>query len=579
MVEYRRLRAQGPIGFRRPGRHDDYGDAPFQGNDRLSQVPDKEDAVNSLNWVLAACAAAGIGMSGCFKEKREYALNPDGSGKVTVEMRQPMMSFDGEEKPDPRRKALKAAGRIVSDSQGVDAWRSVSFSAEGNDTLVFKGTAYFRDVNRLKFAATADVGLAVSWKPQGAGYVLELGKAEKSRPKEPPPSDAEAAQRAQTMRSQFKKQLPMMGAMLNEFRSEWVFALPGAPERMTNFQKEAGQANGVTAVFDGPKILEALGKLADDEAFWKAHAASGAGAQDGPEGDVLNGLLFGTRGPIQAVIGAGTKPLFDYAAETAAARASQQAMLEAIGLAAQAPAPPAAGGAFKQLRVVGARLVTESDGERDIRPFQQDKGFSLALFGELPGSVLTIKKAALTSAVADTGENLLPDNEWRRRINFPRLTKDKTGVTLDCVLLPPPAGARGLRELSGTLTYTVAAGEKEVALGLMALKSGAEGKALDARISKTGKSQWPQGASELTLRLVVDHAAVKSVRFLDAHKAEIALKPHGSFSSNDECSLTFQCPGDLPAEAEVVVLLHDNLKDFTLSFKIENVDLLGRPMK
>jgi hypothetical protein len=71
----------------------------------------------------AACLAFG----GCFKEKREVTLNPDGSGKMAYEYRGPMqmMQLNGENKSTPQEQARKEVKRILSESEGVSAWKDL----------------------------------------------------------------------------------------------------------------------------------------------------------------------------------------------------------------------------------------------------------------------------------------------------------------------------------------------------------------------------------------------------------------------------------------------------------------------
>ena len=38
-------------------------------------------------------------------------------------------------------------------------------------------------------------------------------------------------------------------------------------------------------------------------------------------------------------------------------------------------------------------------------------------------------------------------------------------------------------------------------------------------------------------------------------------------------------PGEFPPQAKVIVQLYDNFKEYVIPFKVENIDLLGRPMK
>jgi len=294
---------------------------------------------------LAMCAALAIMLPGCLKEKREATLNADGSGRVVYEAHLPLMDMSGggTGKEDTARQARKEAAKILENSDGVDAWKDVSFEVDKDGLLAFKGTAYFRDLNKLSLHGSTNTNMRLAWRAEGDGAQLELVTRDDKKPHAEPAklSDAEIAQRATDAKNKFKQQLPMFAAMLAEYRSEWSVALPGAPEKTVNFEKVASAPNTVRIVYDGPKMLEALNKLPGDEAFWKEQAASGADfAKDGPQGNALNEKLFGTRGPIQTFVRAPLKNQFDYAAEMAAAKAGFAAMKARLKLDETSALPP-----------------------------------------------------------------------------------------------------------------------------------------------------------------------------------------------------------------------------------------------
>jgi hypothetical protein len=533
----------------------------------------------------AVCMAACLAFGGCFKEKRDITLNPDGSGKLTYEYRGPLPPSFTENKTTPQEQARQEVARILSASAGVTTWKDVTYELDNAGDLVFKGTAYFRDLNKVEVHCGGSMSTRPAWTVAGGVPHLELADVEKAGQEKadvklPKLSDAELAQQIRAVKAEFKRQLAMMTALLPEYRSEWVFALPGAPEKTVNFQKAEGRPNTVQVIYEGPKMLAVMQQLADDDAFWKAQIAAGRSVKYGPENDVLNEKLFGTRGPIATDVTAPLAPRFDYAAEVAEAQSGFKAMTEQLKLEVQAPAaPPAAGGAFKSLRVGGVRLIAEADNEKHIAPFNWSKGYTLALIGELPGSVLTVKEGVVQTAVADNGDNLLPARDWDRKLNWPQLSSDRSTVVFDVPMQAPGPNVQGIKEVSGTLTYVVAGGTKEVDLGTLALKAGAEAKELGAKIEFAGKSRFKQGASEVRLLLKVDFNGVKSVKFLDAAGQPIIMKSQGYSGANNAVTFTYEHDGDLPAEARIVAELYDDLKNFTIAFKIENIDLLGRPMK
>src|SRR5262245_1962593 len=101
---------------------------------------------------MTACIACLL--SGCLETTRIYVLNPDGSGKVTVDTLMPdqATAADGNEKPNPAKQkevAKLMAQDLVSQSEGVDAWSDLVFDVNADGKAHIKGTAYFSDINNL----------------------------------------------------------------------------------------------------------------------------------------------------------------------------------------------------------------------------------------------------------------------------------------------------------------------------------------------------------------------------------------------------------------------------------------------
>lgn len=65
----------------------------------------------------------------------------------------------------------------------------------------------------------------------------------------------------------------------------------------------------------------------------------------------------------------------------------------------------------------------------------------------------------------------------------------------------------------------------------------------------------------------------------DASGAALKTTDGGSWSSGDETSKTLTLKGKFPPKGRIVARVYEDLKEYEIPFKIENVDLLGRPMK
>src|SRR3954471_18748775 len=115
--------------------------------------------------VFALCAG------GCYERKQSVVLNPDGSGRVTIEtdVAVPAIDAPGREKPTAVSFGRQLAAEIINSTKGVDAWADVAVTAAADGRAHIVGTAYFPDINQLRF----DMPLRFVWKHgEGETYTL-----------------------------------------------------------------------------------------------------------------------------------------------------------------------------------------------------------------------------------------------------------------------------------------------------------------------------------------------------------------------------------------------------------------------
>jgi hypothetical protein len=242
--------------------------------------------------------------------------------------------------------------------------------------------------------------------------------------------------------------------------------------------------------------------------------------------------------------------------------------------AEEVTAAPATGG-LKSVKVVGVRLVRESDQHPDLRAFNWDAGYSVSLLAEFPGAVQSVTdETMLGTATADDGTSLLPDSDWDRKVHFPSLAKDKTAAILEFKLNLPGGGVKGLKELSGTVQYRVSGGTKEVDLGLDGLKEGATGTNLDAEIKSIKEGWQKNGSQEMSLHLRTNPDGLKSVSLVvDGTKTELSQRGYGG--GNGAYDFNYECKTNFPANGRIVAEVFDKVQTFVAPFKLENLTLLG----
>jgi hypothetical protein len=584
--------------------------------------------MGKISRVLLIIAFATI--VGCIETKDEFTINPDGSGKVIHEITLPAMNLEagfqamgggasdkmGGGKPpsemiggkpsDPNAQLRNSVREILSKSSGVEAWKGVSYKITDDGKMHFKGTAYFPDINslsihpnisgdmmRLSFTRSESGEITIEIKGQGQGVAAGASQTSPPAPAVPEEKLDELVQQA---RVQYQQAKPMMQGMFSTLKSEVILHLPGQIKEVSNFERI--DDSNVRIAVDGSKLIEIMDRIMQDDARLKEQIrTTGKDPFTSGRNDLeTNEFLFGQRAPIRVVVAGAAEPLFDYGAEVVTAKADYQSILSQLGPEEKVsiktpekeelsskeavgeittPAPPEEETGMKVV-VGGVRLVRLSDYARGIMPLGQRDGYTLSLIAELPVPVIKVPSGKIEKAVTDTGKDLLPKDQWSRKIRFPTLAGDSKTVVFDVELLLPDEGAKGLEEVSGTLEYLTASGSKEVNLGVIALEVGAKGAAYGAVISSVEADPWQKNATMLGLSLDLPDEAIRSVEFYTDDGAKLDINRRGSGFIGGTTTLRFSVKGQLPKSARVVLNIFDELKKEQIPFRIRNISLTGQ---
>lgn len=512
-------------------------------------------------------------MGGKFETQEEYTLNPDGTGKVRI-----AASYHGDQGgglKGPMTKTLEESG-------GIDAWSDFSFELTNDGLIQFTGTAYFRDISGvdIKFGSVERQIPGVRFVEGSGGMVLEMQtggeeSAEEAKPAAPNLTDEEIEQQIQSVRAEFEQVKPMFSAIFSGMKFSLSYRLPGKVAEVTNFKK--GKGGVLSLTIDGARLIEVIERRLSDDQWCREQVLAGRELMsDQPGSSDLNEELFGEKGPVRAVVTGELKALFDYESEVEAAKEAYPDMVKELGLAA-APAQPVETGEFESLKVGGIRLVRIVDPERGIRPFNYDQGYSICLIGELPGPILEARDGVVEKALADNGEDLLPESEWDRRISFPSVSSDGKAVTFEVRLKAPGDDVKGLAEVSGRLECQVPGPSKEVDLGLKKFKKGAKGSEYGALIASIEDAGWEDGTQQMSLELGLSRDRMRKITFYDDQNKKLDVSDCGYSSSTDSSTLEFRLEGGFPKSGRIVIDVYEQVEKRVVSFHLTGVTLLGKP--
>ncbi len=193
-------------------------------------------------------------------------------------------------------------------------------------------TAYFPDIAKFKL----DSPFATTWTKNSDGnYTLTIQKENPaSQPAPPAMTDAQVAAAITAAKADYKQNQPAMQMVLASLKIETTFTLPGTVSA-TNILTKAPDSNTVTLLLEGKPMIAAMDKIMSDDKLLTT--AIRAGNNSPIADDLLTQNIFGKPGPISATVTGPVKNLFDYPAESAAAKSTQAGMFKNIGITPAAP--------------------------------------------------------------------------------------------------------------------------------------------------------------------------------------------------------------------------------------------------
>ena len=522
-------------------------------------------------------ATIGVLYLGCYETKLDYVVNPDGSGKVAVEVKStPMMDMN---QPNA---GTSLAKDVLKNSSGIDTWKDIEYKKLDDGKNYFKGTAYFKDITKVRFKNISMMDSINYYTDTQNNLILELNGESKDIKKSAKKSDLsneDIDKFVATQKAQFQQIKPMMGAFLGTMKTEISFQLPGKIDKTNNFKKEKSGLLRIT--FEGQKFLDAMDKLMADDAWWREQAIAGTDLQKGPpSGFEMNEILFGEKGPVRATSKGKFQTLFDYTKEAADALGQYDAMIATLGLTVEEPVKTEEkvenyqGGNFNSIKIVRTTLSNLSDP--DYNMFGNDQSFRLSLMGELQGAILSADRAVVTKAVADNGDDLMQTDEWNRETTYLQLSQNKSSVLWDVSLALPDASVKGIKELSGFVYASSASGSNWVDTGIKDIKEGARGSSMDVTIESIKQNE---GSQEMNLKFSIACATIKDIQILDASGKSLNAQRYTNSEMGDGCTMGMYYEGQFPAKGSIKVELYEDVQKLEIPFSITNVSLFGNPLK
>jgi len=535
-------------------------------------------AMNARHLFAPLAALGLLVLAGCEQTQTVLSINPDGTGKLQytatfpLDIEMPEMSGPGHGKTKTDdQKVADALKNVLGKSTGVEAWSGVSCTATPDGLILFKGTAYFRDLTKVTIGSLsggANSGsVRLDYQKTDRGYRIAVLQNQDAKCKAKISDDNTQSKAQETLqqsvrraRTGWKYTRPLLSVVIgNDVHSYTIIA----PKPAKSVQGFTQTKDGYSFTFDGGKLLKAM-----DDLFAKSDAelTALAGQVELKDSEALMKYFskqFGfdpLHGPAVEIESAA--PLFDYAKEVAAAKTSFAALRAKAGVDAQdasdeggaAAAAPAGNGIIKSVRV---KSVDRSFPENE----DDNANTTVNLSVVFDGVVTSIGKVEITK-LTDASGKAVADKDLSCNGN---LSQDKTSGSISCALPPDLAN---IGRMAGTLVYTVGSGSKTVDLGTIEIKKGAKGAALEAEVEQA-ENGW------LHLKFKGDPATVKAVHVLTPDGQPYKVSDFQLSGWQGYCTKTLRpAEGDQwPEKLQFKVELFTTSKPFTVPWSVQDITL------
>ena len=292
-----------------------------------------------LSLPLGLAAAAAVTFTGCIDQDQKFTLNPDGSGKLMVNMTvdgTQMAALGGPSSGRDMGKSL--ALQLLRGTQGVEAWSDLKYETTPEGKTKVTGTAYFPELNKLQMSAGEQAAGQTSTlvsRMEGGDWIVEMGVPGSDKPASgspaPTKTPAEIKAAVQQAQGQWQASKALIGPLFDSAKVKSTVVAGGTIKSSVGFVKE-GDSTGVLA-FGGGKVREGLDKMMTDPKLVEDALASGdaMGVLRDPKRvqKVIMELMTDGKGMPKLVITPGA-PAFDYKAEVAKAKAGQSDAFKAL---------------------------------------------------------------------------------------------------------------------------------------------------------------------------------------------------------------------------------------------------------
>lgn len=540
-----------------------------------------------------------LAVAGCYEIETEITLNPDGSGKARIDAVFPpaARATRGAKKVSDEQMIKSTIVDLIENSEGVEAWRDVSYEFNEAGRIRFRGTAYFKHISHFRLHNLGVVERSLL-RDSNSDLLLRLTRREPEDQTDTEEigqntlSEIEITEKIESAKMEYQRGKPVLNAFLRDFRMTEIFHFGGRIKLVRNFTRD--KRGSVRIGVTGKRLLQVLDTFAKDDSWWRKQILSGSDFANGRFADDLdfNEALFGKRAPITLVLCDWTGPLFDYGTEVRSAKNQSEKTLKGLGIAetksdmriASVPVEDSQDAILGNVRLVSMSVryldVRSNNDYLVITPLDRLE-YNFTIAAELPSAVTSLTTGRVQKVITDSGEDwiALTEDEWDTTISFPRLYPDKRTVEFDVRIKLPKDDAYRIKELGGYIEVAMAGSSKEVDLGITKFETGAKGTEFQAVVESVEPYMWESGKEAIEIKLSLNRQEIKEIKFFNTSGQEIEMQRFAAGSVGNLTTLTYAVKGELPPTGRVVAEILDDVERQRIAFKLGNILLFGQPVE
>lgn len=548
-----------------------------------------------------------ISLSGCMESEQEIFLNADGSGKSVMSIKYSAFAaaqFSSYGRNSGENDYIKQQIQRMVDDEDVLAWKDISYGNTEDGGFFLKATAYFKNLEDIPNLASdggpmgtenwilekiEDGKLVLKEKVPGDTVVRNNNSDPNNKPKL---TDEQLDFKVKQLKSQLAQTQPMMQMYLKDFKYKLTIHLPGDIE----------EANGITKINDNKVMMELSGdKMIKSFDQFIADANNLREMAKGPE-DVMSGFgesefmrkaLLGIENPVSVKFMPVPEMSIDYSGEIKIAKDNFKSMTEKLGLEYVEPVvveiDPNDVPVITNVEVIGAELMRkiakkENDSRQKGYYGNQKPEYKMFFCADLSCPVSDVKNVELISVKDDTGKELLTQQNNYSYVEY--FSSDKTRASFQADMNVPSENAKSIASVEGELICVAMSHLETKELGVVELKDGycSDNNAVKVEsISKTEVQYVTEDSSygRVTLSTHTPGYKILTIKLLDEQGREIkAYEPCGVESNFDMNSgrITLEFEEPIPSVVQVEVEMTRHFAEYTLPFKIGNIDFMGKPL-